>query len=152
MQLILPLFPFDTKMISGLLGVREVDQMVHYIANGLPVFSHGVEDIQSFRFVTSNFIHQGLCGQSDIARSFNIPIGSVKRNLKKFREEGEAAFFSEDKRRGHSHKIRGSVLERIQKKLDKGQSTNSIAKEEKLTEGSIRYRIIIGDLKKKVLH
>lgn len=36
--------------------------------------------------------------------------------------DGEAAFFSADKRKGYCHKIRGSVLESIQKKLDKGQS------------------------------
>ena len=100
MQLLLPLFPLECKMISSCVGVYEKDGLVQYIVNGLPVFSHGKDDLQGFRFITSNFIRQG-----------------------------------------HSHKIRGAVLERIQKKLDKCQSVNSIAKEEKLTEGAIRYAI-----------
>ncbi|MDR0572896.1 MAG: hypothetical protein LBG96_02505 [Tannerella sp.] len=40
------------------------------------------------------------------------------------------------------------LLSRIQKKIDKGQSVNSIAKEENLSEGSIRYGIKNGLIKK----
>lgn len=150
MQLMLPLFPKDTRMISKCLGVYEKDSVIQYIANGLPVFSHGSEDLQSFRFITSNFINQGLCKSSEVSRCFCIPVDSVKRYLTKLRKEGESAFFSEEKRKGYCHKIRGSVLEKVQKKLDKGQSVNSIAKEEGLAEGSIRYSIKQGYLKKNL--
>ncbi len=57
MQLPLPIFPEDTKMISKSLGVYENDSIVQYIANGLPIYSHGSEGLQSFRFITSNFIN-----------------------------------------------------------------------------------------------
>ena len=150
MQLLLPIFPRDTKMISKCLGVYEKNSIVQYIANGLPIYSHGSEDLQSFRFITSNFINQGLCKSSEVSRCFCIPIDSVKRYLTKLRTEGESAFFSEEKRKGYCHKIRGSVLDKIQKKLDKGQSVNSIAKEEDLSEGSIRYSIKQGYLKKNL--
>jgi hypothetical protein len=40
------------------------------------------------------------------------------------------------------------VLERIQGKLDKGQSVNSIAKEEGLSESGIRAAIKLGRFKK----
>jgi predicted transcriptional regulator len=148
MQLMLPIFPLDTRMISRCLGVYERDSIVQYIANGLPIYSHASEDLQSFRFITSNFINQGLCKSSEVSRCFGIPVDSVKRYLTKLRTEGEVAFFSGEKRKGYCHKIRGSVLENIQKKLDKGRSVNSIAKEEGLTEGSIRYSIKQGYLKK----
>ena len=148
MQLMLPIFPADARMISKCLGVYERDSIVQYIANGLPIYSHASEDLQSFRFITSNFINQGLCKSSEVSRCFGIPVDSVKRYLTKLRTEGEAAFFSGEKRKGYCHKIRGSMLESIQKKLDKGQSVNSIAKEEGLTEGSIRYGIKQGYLKK----
>lgn len=148
MQLLLPIFPKDTRMISKCLGVYEEDSIVQYIANGLPIYSHGWEDMQSFRFITSNFINQGLCKSTEVSRCFGIPVDSVKRYVAKLRTEGEAAFFSEEKRKGYCHKIRGSVLESIQKKLDKGRSVNAIAKEEGLAEGSIRYSIKQGYLKK----
>ena len=148
MQLMLPLFSKDTRMISKCLGVYEKDSLVQYIANGLPIYSHASEDLQSFRFITSNFIKEGLCKATEVSRCFGIPVDTGKRHVTKLRQEGESAFFSGENRRGYCHKIRGSVLERIQKKLDKGQSVNSIAREESLTEGSIRYSIKQGYLKK----
>lgn len=93
MQLMLPLFPKDTRMISKCLGVYEKDSLVQYIANGLPVFSHDSEDLQSFRFITSNFIKEGLCKATEVSCCFSIPVDSVKRQLTKLRQEGEPAFF-----------------------------------------------------------
>ncbi len=150
MQLQLPLFPLDTKLISTCLGVYKKDGIVQYIANGLPVFSHAEEDLQSFRYITSNFILQGLCRQSEVSSCFCIPIDSIKRSLKKLSELGESAFFSTENRHGYCHKIRGAVLVTIQKKLDAGMSVNATAKSEKLSEGSIRYAITKGYLKKKI--
>ena len=56
---------------------------------------------------------------------------------------------SEDKRHGHSHKLLPHVLKRIQSKLNKGQSVNSIAKQEGISEGCIRYSVKTGKLEKK---
>lgn len=150
MQLQLPIFPAECKMISSTVGVYESDGIIQYIVNGLPVYSHGKEDIQAFRFFTSNLILQGRCKQIDIERCFCVSTDSVTRNLKKFREQGEQAFFSGENRHGHCHKIRGEVLERIQKKLNNGQSVNGIGKQEKITEGAIRYAIKHGYLKKSL--
>lgn len=90
----LPLFPKDTRMISKCLGVYEKDSLVQYIANGLPIYSHGSEDLQSFRFITSNFIKEGLCKATEVSRCFGIPVDSVKRQVTRLRQEGEPAFFS----------------------------------------------------------
>lgn len=151
MQLQIPIFPADCKMISSTVGVYEKDDIVQYIINGLPVYAHGKGDLQAFRFFTSNLIHQHLCRQADIVNGFHVSEDTVARYLKKFREQGEVAFFSSDNRHGHCHKIHGEVVEKIQKKLNAGQSVNSIAKEEKLSEGSIRYAIRQGYLKKSSL-
>ena len=150
MQLLLPLFPIECKMISSSVGVYQKEGLVQYIVNGLPVFSHDKDDLQGFRFITSNFIRQGLCKGTEIERCFGVSADSVARHLNKLRKEGEQAFFAPESRHGHSHKIRGAVADRIQKKLDKGQSVNSIAKEEKVTEGAIRYAITHKYLKKSI--
>ena len=148
MQLLLPLFSSECKMISDRLGVYEQDELVQYIVSGLPVFSHGKDDLQGFRFITSNFIKQGLCTQAEIIRCFCISEDSVWRSLKKLRTEGESAFFSLEQRHGYCHKIKGEKKKRIQKALDSGLSNNAIAKKEKLSEGAIRYAIMQGHLKK----
>jgi len=150
MQLQLPIFPRECRLISSSVGVYEKDDLVQYIVNGLPVFSHGKEDLQGFRYITSNLIHQGLCRGTEIELCFCVSADSVARSLKKFRKQGEEAFFSTDNRHGHSHKIRGEVHKSIQKKLDQGQSVNSIAKEHKIREGAIRYAITKGYLKKSL--
>jgi hypothetical protein len=151
MQLQLPIFPKETRLINNHLGVYEHDGLVQYIINGMPVYCHSKEDINAFRFITSNFIHQGLCKSSEIERFFCVSEDSVYRYHKKFVEKGESGFFGDDARRGKAHKITGERRLRIQSKLDKGQSVNSIAKEEGVRESAIRYGIQQGYLKKSLL-
>ena len=151
MQLLLPIYPKSTKMISNQVGAFEHDGIVQYLINGLPVYSHSVEDTNAFRFITSNFIHQGLCRKVDIERCFGVSEDSVSRACKKYKEKGEAGFFGSDARKGKAYKLTGELRQRIQMKLDQGQSNLSIAKEEGVAESAIRYGIKQGYLK-KTLH
>jgi len=147
-QLLLPIFPSGTTLITPTLGVFLKGTMVTYFLSGMPIYSHEKHELNKFRYTTSNFIEKGLCKGTDIQRIFHVSIDSIRRWKKKFKEQGEAAFFNEDKRRGQSHKLLPDVLDRIQVELDKGRSVNSIAKGEHLSEGSIRYAISLGRLKK----
>jgi len=72
MQLQLPIFPRETKIVSDGVGIYRKDDIVHYIVNGLPVYSHAGDDLRAFRFITSNFITQGLCRQSEVQRCFGV--------------------------------------------------------------------------------
>lgn len=151
MQLLLPIFPPDATLINANVGVYERDGIVQYLVNGLPVYAHAKDDADAFRFITSNFIHHGLCRKVDIERAFGVSEDSVGRAYRKFVEKGEAGFFGPDARHGRAHKIMGERRERIQAKLDKGQSAYSIAKEEGVRESAIRYAIKQGYLKKRPL-
>jgi hypothetical protein len=150
MQLLLPIFPPDAKMINDVIGVQERDGIVQYLISGMPMYTHSTEDLQAFRFITSNFIHNGLCKNVDIERTFGVSEDSVRRALHKLETQGETGFFGQEARHGNAHKIIGAKRERIQEKLDKGQSGYSIAKEEGIGESSIRYAIKQGYLKKRV--
>ena len=149
-QLLLPIFPFDTRMITLTLGVREHDGTVYYLHSGVPIFSHLSDDLNKFRYITSNLILQGLCNNCDICETFHVSTDSVRRWKQKLLKQGDAAFFKEDLRHGRSHKLLPTVLDRIQGKLDQGQSAYSIAKEEGISEGSIRYAVGLGRLKKNL--
>lgn len=151
MQLQLPLFPLGCTLISDCLGVYEKDSLVQYIVNGLPVYAHPKDDLKAFRYITSNFIHQGLCRKTEVERCFHVSEDSVQRAYKRFVEKGESGFFGDDARKGTAYKITGALRLRIQHKLDKGQSVNSIAKEEGVVESGIRYGIKQGYLKKKAV-
>jgi DNA-binding NarL/FixJ family response regulator len=150
MQLQLPLFPHSTKMVSECLGVYEQDALVQYIINGLPAYAHLPDDLNEFRYITSNFIARGLCRKSEVQRAFHVSIDSVHRSYDKYLKEGRAGFFGNDGRKGYAHKLTGKRQERVQRKLDKGQSVLSIAKEEGVSEGAIRYAVSQGYLKKKI--
>jgi hypothetical protein len=65
--------------------------------------------------------------------------------LAKFLAQGEQGIFGADAHKGKAHKICGARRERIQAKLDKGQSVNHIAKEEGVRESAICYQIKIGN-------
>ena len=147
-QLLLPLFPADTGMITSVLGVREQSGEVYYLLSGLPIYSHSVGDMLRFRYITSHLILQGLCYNQNIVRAFHVSVDSVRRWKKVLSEEGESAFFTEERRHGHPSKQTPQVLSRIQQALDEGKSVNSIAKSEGMSEGSIRYSIQQGYLKK----
>ena len=151
MQLKLPLFPRDTLFISSSVGVYERDDMVQYIVNGLPVFSHHLNDYTAFRFITSNFIEQKLCLKSEVIRCFDVTAESVTKWHSVFVTHGADGFFSKDSRKGgRSHKLVGAKLEQIQAKLDTGLSNVRVAKEEGITESAIRYALKQGYLKKKL--
>jgi hypothetical protein len=148
-QLLLPLFPIETEMLTPVLGVRAKGEMVYYLLSGLPIYSHEQEDMLRFRYISSHLIVQGLCQSSDVERVFHVSSDSVWRWKKVLLEEGEAGFFKPESRHGHLSKLLPGVLERIQGKLDRGQSNYSIAKEEGLSEGCIRYGLKKGYLVKK---
>ncbi len=149
MQILLPIFPYATCLITPSLGFQRIKDDVYYYHSGVPIYSHEVGDMNSFRYFTSNLIDKGRCEGTDICKTFGVSYASVLRYLKRFREEGADGFFGSDARHGHTYKMLPDVIARIQKELDAGKSNNSIAKKERISEGTIRYAINKGILKKK---
>lgn len=148
MQLRLPIFPKEAKLITPSLAVYEQGDEVYYSHSGMPIFTHSANDHNQFSYITSNLIHQGLCRQVDIVNTFHVTIDSVKRNLRKFESKGMSGFVEKDGRRGRSYKMTPERLSRIQRRLDKKEDNSSIARDEGISEGSIRYMIKQGRLKK----
>jgi hypothetical protein len=136
-------------MITLTLGVREQDGFVFYLHSGMAIFSHEKGDLKKFRYITSNLILQGLCTNQDIVDTFHVSTDSVRRWKNLLHDKGEQAFFVDETRHGWSHKLLPDVLLRIQGKLNAGQSVNSIAKQEGLSESGIRAATKDGRLKKK---
>jgi transposase len=151
MQLQLPFFPKEATLVSQVLGVYERDGIVQYIVNGLPVYCHEADNMSSFRFITSNFIARKLCRKADVERCFGVSESSVQRWYNVYLREGERGFFGTDGRKGIPTKMVDSRLQRIQTKIDQGQSVNSIAAAEGVAEATIRYWKQKGYLKKRIL-
>jgi len=91
-QIQLPVFPVSRTALTGELAFEQRDSQVYYFNGHLPVFTHPVEDIASFRFFTSQLIANGSASQGEISKAFGVPVITVKRACKKLRLEGAAAY------------------------------------------------------------
>ena len=148
MQTILPIYPTCTNFINPTLGVIQEDGIVTYISNALPIYSHASSDYKTFRFITAKLVLLGRCTQKEISDCFHVSYDSVKRSVRRLRKTGDRGFFTEDNRHGNAYKLIPDRLERMQKALNAGRSNTAIARIENISEGSVRYAIKKGLLKK----
>ena len=151
MQMTLPIFPVGTQMITPTLGVGTNKEIVTYLHFGMPIYTHLENDIRSFRFITSKFIIQKLCRMIDVSECFHVTYDSVKRYVKRLEECGDSGFFTQEKQNGGScYKLLPHVLRHMQGYIDEGKSNCEIARLVNVSEGSVRYAIKNGSLKKKL--
>ena len=149
MQMLLPIFPKDTRLINAHLGLREQDGTVYYLMNGLPIHCHEKSDIKSFRYITATLVVNNLCKASELADTIGVNRRNIERYAQQLRKHGTSWFFNRSDKRGTSYKMTAEVLARIQARIDRGRSNYSIAKEIGISEGSIWYHLKKGTLKKK---
>lgn len=152
MQTILPIYPAKTEFINPTLGICHTDGIVTYISNALPIYSHAKNDYKSFRFITAKLVLLGRCSQKEIADCFHVSYDSVKRSVRRLKETGDSGFFTRDNRHGNAYKLLPERLERMQAAINSGKSNTEVARIENISEGSVRYAIKKGLLKKNLPH
>lgn len=69
MQLQLPFFPTDTKLINETLGFREQDGTVYYLHNGNPIYCHDKGDRKGYHFALANLVVNRLCKISELCQA-----------------------------------------------------------------------------------
>ena len=126
-QLQLPVFPADATEITPEMAVQKQDGTVFYLYGHLPVFQHGEQDLKSFRMFTSQLIVNGTVKQKDIVRTFGVPLITVKRSVKLYRERGAEGFFQHKVRKRSGTVLKGEVLERTRQLLEEGRSVPEVA-------------------------
>lgn len=146
-QIQLPIFPKSCTAINPDLAFEQRDGTVYYFNGHLPVFSHPVDDIASFRFFTSQLVSNGNASQGEISRAFGVPLVTVKRSCKKLRDEGAAGFFRPAEPR-QGHKLTGQRIARAQAMLDDGLSVPAIGAELGVLPNTLHKAISYGRLKK----
>jgi hypothetical protein len=124
-QSLLPMIPEGASRISDLISVVRENGKWTYFCGVQPVFRHPEEDRRSFRMFTAQLVCQGACQQVDIIRTFGVSTNSVKRNVKKFREEGIEGFYSARKRRGATV-LTAAVTAEAQRLLSVGPSRRAV--------------------------
>ena len=98
-QVQLPVFPRGSVEIKKDLACRSDEESMIYYSGQLPVFSHKWDDLPSFRLFTAQLTVHGSATQGDIQRAFEVPLTTIKRSTKLYRERGASGFFAPKPRR-----------------------------------------------------
>lgn len=144
-QLQLPIFPDGTTQINSCLAFSCDQGKVYYFNGHLPVFSHDQNDLATFRLFTTQLIENGSAKQGDIERAFGVPLVTIKRYVKRYRDQGPKGFYTTQKKRSAT-KLTPSVLKDVQERILAGQDIPDIGHELGLLPNTIHKAISGGRL------
>ena len=145
-QVQLPIFPQGTTLITPELAFERRDERVVYFNGHLPVYTHEVKDLASFRFITTQLIINGTASQGQIARAFGVPLRTVKRCVKRYRGAGAEVFFRPATKR-QGYRLTPERLAQAQGLLDQGHSVPEISAEMGVLASTLHKAIDYGRLK-----
>ena len=123
----LPIFENGFTYINPSISYEKREGTITYFNGMMPVFTHDEGDLSTFRMITSQFYINGHVTQSEICDSFSVPSVTVKRAVKKYREEGVAGFYQPRKTRKGGTILTPPVLAQAQELLDQGKEVTEIA-------------------------
>lgn len=147
-QMQLPIFPAGFTEINNRVAVEAKDGQVCYVYGHLPVFQHEESDVPSFRMFTSQMIVTGSVKPREIVETFGVPLVSVKRYTKVYREHGAKGFYETKRRHSSASKLKEETLERAQQLLDEGRSVPEVAEEIHVLANTIHKAIRAGRLRR----
>ena len=120
-QALLPLLPDGATHINPRVSIVRKNGQWTWFHGIQPVFAHPENDRPSFRMFAAQLVDQGACRQVEIIRAFGISKNSIKRDVKKYREQGIPAFYLPRKGRGPTV-MTPSVIQQAQQLFDQGTS------------------------------
>ena len=123
----LPIFPDGVTHITAEIAFQRDAGKVYYFSGHLPVFVHDERDLATFRMFTSQLAINGNVTQAQISRTFGVPLVTVKRYVKLYRQGGVHAFFAPQKRRT-GHKLTAEVRQHAQTLLNKGLAVPEVGR------------------------
>jgi len=147
-QVQLPVFPAGCREINVNVAFECREKQVVYFNGHLPVFTHEVNDLQSFRLFTTQLIVNHVATQGEIVAAFNVPLTTVKRCVKRYRQGGSKAMFEPHKRRSGT-KLDATRLVQAQQMLDEGMKVPAVSKQLDILPSTLHKAIDCGRLKIK---
>jgi transposase-like protein len=152
-QVQLPIFPAGVTHINSEVAFEERDGKVYYFNGHLPVFVHEKGALSTFRLFSTQLVINGNATQAEISRAFGVPLVTVKRYVKLYREAGAAAFFAPAKKRSAS-KLTEQVSQQAQELLDQGLAVPEVGRQLGILSNTLHKAIRAGRLRpgKKKIH
>lgn len=146
-QMQLPIFSEGITPINQNIGFVKQDGSVTYFYGSLPVFTHDQDDVRAFQMFTSQLYINGSSTQAEICRAFGVTAISVKRSVKRYRQQGVAGFFQKRKCRGAAV-LTSDVLAEVQALLDTGTQIPEIGRKLDLKADTLYKAVRVGKLHK----
>jgi transposase len=146
-QLQLPIFPAGVTEINNRVAVEKREGTMWYFHGHMPVFQHSVQDLESFRMFTSQMIVNGTVKPKEIVETFGVPMITVKRYVKLYRERSSKGFYAPKPRHSSASVLKGEVLERAQRMLEEGRSVLEVAAELEILANTLHKAIRSGRLR-----
>jgi len=151
-QVQLPIFPDGVTHITAEIAFQCDEGKVYYFNGHLPVFVHEERDLATFRMFTSQLVINGNATQTQISRAFGVPLVTVKRYVKLYRQGGVHAFFAPPKRRA-GHKLTAEVCQQAQMLLNEGLEVPEVGRRVGILANTLHKAIrdgrLIHNIKKK---
>ena len=145
----LPIFPNGVTLINANLAFEKKDARVTYFNGTMPVFSHGEDDLNTFRMITRQFYVNGNATQAEICRAFSVNPINVKRAVKKYGEQGAAGFYKPRNTRGATI-LTPEVLTEAQRLLDQGETVTEVANATGIKRNTLNKAILDKRLHKAI--
>src|SRR3989454_12578939 len=144
-QMQLLVFPAGVTEINSRVAVEAKDGQVY---GHLPVFQHEETDVRSCRMFTSQMIVTGSVKPKEIVETFGVPMVTVKRYMKVYRQQGAKGFYESKPRHSSASKLKSETLTRAQQLLDEGGSVPEVAEEIEVLANTIHKAIRAGRLRR----
>jgi DNA invertase Pin-like site-specific DNA recombinase len=97
---------------------------------------------------TSQLIANGTAKTREIVEAFGVPLITVKRYLRVFREQGSQGFYVAKARHSSASVLKEEVRARVQQRLDEGQSVPEIARALQILPNTLHKAIRGGRLRR----
>src|SRR6266571_7159814 len=146
-QLQLPIFPAGVTEINTQIAVQKEAGRVFYLHGHLPVFQLEEQDVRSFRMFTSQMIAGGTVKPKEIVKTFGVPMITVKRYMKLYRDCGAKGFYEAKPQHSSASVLKGQVLEQGQRLLDEGRSVPEVAAALQVLANTLHKAIRAGRLR-----
>ena len=140
-QLQLPIFPAGAEQINRNIAVQCADGMVVYVHGHLPVYQHEEGNLKTFRYYTSQLIDSGAAKAGEIAKAFGVPLATVKRYVKVYREQKEDGFFATRPRERSETKLTGEIKRQAEELLEAGENVAEVGRRLKVLPTTLHKAI-----------
>ena len=144
----LAVLPPSAQILSSRLAVLiDEEQLVAYSGSD-PIFQCALDDHDGLRLAAGMFSHLRLAGIGALAQALDVNRETVRRNRDLFAQGGVDAVRSRTGGPRQPYKLKEAARQAAQRCLDQGWSVNRTAKEVGLTEGTLRYQLRQGRLRR----